>query len=158
MGITKALGIISLAYSIVASREIPIYDSRAVISLQQTLALYPLAIDSKNFAAMDQVFAQDVVANYSAPIGVLNGLPTVISVLESSLAPVLTQHVLATFSVSDLKEESASTVSSKASLLRVRNKFDLTTRLRILRRIISEKAFMKVRFITHTGSMLMNGL
>ena len=157
MRLTKAVGVIALACSLVASREIPNHDSRAVISLQQTLALYPLAVDSKNFAALDQVFAQDVVANYSAPLGVLNGLPTVISVLTASLAPVLSQHALATFSVSDLEEDSASTVSSEASPSRVRNGFNHKCRSRILQRIISEKASMKIRFITHTGSMLMNG-
>lgn len=115
MQFTKPIWVISLALGVVASRKIPIYDSRAVISLQQTLALYPLAIDSKKFAALDQVFAEDVIANYSPPIGVLTGLPAVESVLQASLAPVLTQHALSTFSVIELEEESASTVSSNAS-------------------------------------------
>jgi hypothetical protein len=128
MRLTKALGAIMLTCSLVVSREIPILDSTAVISLQQTLALYPLAVDSKNFAALDQVFTQDVVANYSAPIGVLNGLPAVISALEASLAPVNTQHNLTTFSVSDLKEESASTVSLEASPSQVWSEFDHKSR------------------------------
>lgn len=64
--------------------------------IRNTLAHYPLAIDGKNFAALDLVFAQDVVANYSAPLGVLTGLSSVISVLESSLSPVTTQHAFGT--------------------------------------------------------------
>jgi hypothetical protein len=132
MQLTKSLGVIILAGSLALSREIPIFESTAVISLQQTLALYPLAIDSKNFAALDQVFAQDVVANYSTGIGVLNGLPTVISVLNASLVPVLTQHDLTTFSVSDLSLGSASTVSSEASPSPVRNGFNHEFRSRML--------------------------
>jgi hypothetical protein len=112
---TKALGVLILACSLVTSCEIPLFDSTAVISLQQTLALYPLAIDSKNFAALDQVFAPDIVANYSTGVGVLNGLPMVISVLNANLVPVLTQHDLTTFSVSELRVDSASTVSSETS-------------------------------------------
>jgi hypothetical protein len=115
MRFSKALWFIILACSFVGSRQIPIHDSTAVISLQQTLSLYPLAVDSKNFQDLDQVFAKNVVANYSTPIGVLNGLPTVISVLNASLAAVLTQHDLTTYSVSELNVNSASTVSSKAS-------------------------------------------
>ena len=111
MHLTYALRLFSLTIGLVAGRKITTHDSTAVISLQQTVALYPLAIDSKDFAALDQLFARDVVANYSAPLGVLNGLPTVQAVLKASLAPVLSQHALTTFSVQDLKENSARTVS-----------------------------------------------
>ncbi|KAF6231655.1 hypothetical protein HO173_010187 [Letharia columbiana] len=64
--------------------------------IRNTLAHYPLAIDGKNFAALDLVFTQHVVANYSEPLGVLTGLPAVVSALESSLSPVGTQHAFST--------------------------------------------------------------
>lgn len=66
------------------------------LQIRNTLSHYPLAIDGKNFPALSLVFTQDVVANYSAPLGVLTGLASVISTLEASLAPVNTQHALST--------------------------------------------------------------
>lgn len=64
--------------------------------IRDTLNHYPLAIDGKNFDALDRVFAQDAVANYSAPINVLTGLDEIKKVLEQALAPVLSQHSLGT--------------------------------------------------------------
>ncbi len=157
MRLTNALGVISLTFSLVASREIPTHDSKVVLSLQQTLALYLLAIDSKSFVALDQVLAQDVVANYSAPLGVLNGLLTVESVLQTSLAPVLTQHSLSTFSVTELNTESASTVSLKAPLKYESKGFDRKIRLHIILRIILGRGLTTVRFITHMVNTLING-
>jgi len=77
----------------------------ATVALQQTLALYPLAIDGKNFTALSAVFAQNVVANYSAPLNVLYGLDAVEAALQAALAPVNTQHALSTFSVQHLNSE-----------------------------------------------------
>lgn len=86
----------------------------AIVSLQQTLALYPLAIDRKNFSALSAVFAPNVVANYSAPLNLLYGLEAVEANLQASLAPVTTQHALSTFSVQtlDLEEGSAGSVGA----------------------------------------------
>ncbi|KAK0516333.1 hypothetical protein JMJ35_000936 [Cladonia borealis] len=55
------------------------------LQIRNTLSHYPLAIDGKNFPALSLVFTQDVVANYSAPLGVLTGLASVISTLEANL-------------------------------------------------------------------------
>jgi len=63
-----------------------------VLAIRNTLALYPLSIDSKNFSMLSAVFAPNVVADYSAPIGVLNGLSAVQTTLEEELKPVMTQH------------------------------------------------------------------
>ena len=70
--------------------------STAFEQIRNTLALYPLAIDGKDFAALDLVFSQDVVANYSAPLNMLTPLSTVQSVLQKSLAFVQSQHKLST--------------------------------------------------------------
>ena len=64
--------------------------------IRNTLAHYPLAIDGKNFAALNLVFTADAVANYSAPLNVLNGLKAIETTLELNLRPVLSQHALST--------------------------------------------------------------
>lgn len=74
--------------------------------IRDTLAHYPLAIDGKNFPALDLVFTQDVVANYSEPLGVLTGLASVVAALQSSLSPVRTQHAFSTQLIEVLEGES----------------------------------------------------
>ena len=71
-------------------------DPVAQLQIHNTLALYPLAIDGKNFASLDRVFTCDVVANYSAPLNVITGLSNVQAVLKESLLYVTTQHSFAT--------------------------------------------------------------
>ena len=66
------------------------------LQIRSILSHYPLAIDGKNFPALSLIFTQEVVANYSAPLGVLTGLASMISALETNLAPVNTQHALST--------------------------------------------------------------
>ncbi|MCJ1250482.1 hypothetical protein MMC30_007710 [Trapelia coarctata] len=65
-------------------------------TIRNTLALYPFSIDGKNFAALDRVFTPDIVADYSAPLGILTPLTTVMEVLQRNLQPVRSQHVLGT--------------------------------------------------------------
>ena len=86
-------------------------DPAIVETIRTTLALYPLAIDGKNFAALDELFTPDAVANYSAPLNVLTPLSTIESVLESSLAPVTTQHAFATQLINVLSPVSAFSVT-----------------------------------------------
>ncbi|KAL9068483.1 MAG: hypothetical protein Q9161_006131 [Pseudevernia consocians] len=74
--------------------------------IRNTLAHYPLAIDGKNFAALNLVFTQDVVANYSEPLGVLTGLSSLMSTLETSLSSVRTQHAFSTQLIEILEGES----------------------------------------------------
>ena len=80
----------SLSARFVASRQ----DAWAadILAIRNTLALYPLSIDSKNFSMLASVFSPDVVADYAPPIGVLNGLSAVQTTLEEELKPVMTQH------------------------------------------------------------------
>ena len=66
------------------------------IAIRQTLNRYALALDSKDFGALDLVFTVDVVADYGRGVGVLNGLQAVETGLMASLAPVTTQHALTT--------------------------------------------------------------
>ena len=60
-------------------------DLANYIAVKQTLSAYPFAIDSKDFDALANVFTEDVVANYSAPINVLDGLDAVKSALSARL-------------------------------------------------------------------------
>ena len=52
------------------------------IAIHQTLNTYPLAIDSKDFGLLSQVFTANVIADYGAGVGVLNGLEAVESGLQ----------------------------------------------------------------------------
>ena len=63
-----------------------------VLAIRNTLALYPLAVDGKNFAAFSEIFTWDVYTNYSAPLNVLTPLSVLEATFEASLAPVTTQH------------------------------------------------------------------
>jgi ketosteroid isomerase-like protein len=82
-----------------------------VEAIRSTLALYPLAIDGKNFNALSQVFTSNAVANYSAPLNVLTPLSTIQSVLQASLAAVTTQHAFATQLIDVLSPTSAFSVT-----------------------------------------------
>ncbi|KAJ9612978.1 hypothetical protein H2200_002919 [Cladophialophora chaetospira] len=57
-------------------------DVVAVDAIRNTLAQYPFAIDGKNYDRLDKVFTQNAVVNYSAPIGVLSGLPAIKTIAD----------------------------------------------------------------------------
>jgi len=67
-------------------------DPVSLDAIKNTLALYPLAIDGKDFSALSRIFTPDAVANYSAPLDILTPLSIISSTLQTSLAPVTTQH------------------------------------------------------------------
>ena len=71
-------------------------DPSALAQIANTLSLYPLAIDGKNFGLLRNVFFQDAVANYSAPLNVLTPRIAIEKAIEATLAPVTTQHLLGT--------------------------------------------------------------
>ena len=76
--------------------SLKLQDADIQNQIRNTLAHYPLAIDGKNFDALDLVFTADAVANYSAPLYVLSGLDEIMRVLQRSLSPVLSQHTYGT--------------------------------------------------------------
>ncbi|KAL5393026.1 hypothetical protein PMIN02_005956 [Paraphaeosphaeria minitans] len=66
-----------------------------VEAISQTLTLYPYIIDGRAFPFLSSIFTTDAVANYSAPLGVLNGLSTIAATLEQALASFPgTKHLL----------------------------------------------------------------
>ncbi|MCJ1270666.1 hypothetical protein MMC22_010563 [Lobaria immixta] len=70
-------------------------DPVTVLQIHQTLSLYPFLIDGKQFDHLDLVFHENVWANYSG-LGAFQPLSTLEVVLRNALAPVNTQHALAT--------------------------------------------------------------
>lgn len=71
-------------------------DPVVVDQIRHTLSLYSLAIDGKDYEALDLVFTKDAAANYSAPLGVVTPLSAIESVVQKALAFVDTQHKLST--------------------------------------------------------------
>ncbi|CAF9929842.1 MAG: hypothetical protein HETSPECPRED_007469 [Heterodermia speciosa] len=78
------------------SRSLTRQDADIQDQIRNTLAHYPLALDGKNFAALDLFYTADAVANYSEPLNVVTGLPQIEAVVERTLRRVLTQHTYGT--------------------------------------------------------------
>lgn len=87
--------------------ELPAYFPRPKISkltevadteeIRQTLSQYAFSIDGRDFSALSDVFATNAVANYSAPLGILNGLAAIETTLSAALSQFPgTQHQLGT--------------------------------------------------------------
>jgi SnoaL-like domain len=66
------------------------------LSIRNTLSIYPLAVDGKNFSAPNRVFTEDVIADFPEPTGVASGLANVEKILETALEAVSWQHLLGT--------------------------------------------------------------
>lgn len=72
-------------------------DVTSIDAIRQVSALYALALDGRNFEALRNVFTEDARANYSDPIGVLDGVQAIIDALPSGLELFAsTQHLLGT--------------------------------------------------------------
>lgn len=91
---TVPLSLFSLPTSFPRAQSLQ--DAVALEQIRNTLGLYPLSIDGKNFDALEHVFTPDAVANYSAPFSVLRSLPTIKATLKKVLAPVDSQHMYGT--------------------------------------------------------------
>lgn len=83
----------------------------AQLEISNTLSRYAFAIDSKDFDKLEEVFTPDIVANYSAPLGVLRGIPNIQETLKAALLPVTTQHSLTTQTFEFKDDDYADTVS-----------------------------------------------
>lgn len=71
-------------------------DAVIIEQIRNTASIYPLIIDSQAFDQLTLVFTQDVWANYSTGVGVLDGIANVTAALSASLEYVETQHHLGT--------------------------------------------------------------
>lgn len=65
------------------------------IQIRNTINLYPLAVDGKNYGALGEVFTPNVVANLSQG-GLIHGLPALEGAIGASFVHVTTQHQLGT--------------------------------------------------------------
>ncbi|KAJ5127857.1 hypothetical protein N7448_008636 [Penicillium atrosanguineum] len=86
-------------------------DAGTIEAIRNTLAIYPFAIDGKNFDALSKVFSADAIANYSEPLNVLTPLHSIQSVLKQSLACVTTQHLYGTQWIDVLSPTTAQSVT-----------------------------------------------
>lgn len=98
--------------------QLPDYFSRQKVSdvavladveeIRQTLSQYAFSIDGRDFDALSDVFTTDAVANYSAPLGVLNGLEAIEATLSAALSQFPgTQHLLGTQKIRLCSKETA---------------------------------------------------
>ncbi|RYP11289.1 hypothetical protein DL764_000107 [Monosporascus ibericus] len=67
-------------------------------AIKNTLSLYCIALDTKDFRLMEQVFTEDVDAKY--PFAALKGMQHVADTIQKRLAPITSQHALTTQTVS----------------------------------------------------------
>ncbi len=64
--------------------------------IHQTLHTYPLAIDSKDYGLLSEVFTSDAFANYTGDLSNMTGLAAITAGLAASVANVDSQHLLGT--------------------------------------------------------------
>lgn len=61
-------------------------DTHSLDTIRNKLALYTYILDGQQFSALNQIFTDDAMANYSNPIGLLNGLDEIKDGLGKSQA------------------------------------------------------------------------
>ncbi|KAG6988574.1 hypothetical protein G7Y79_00071g097450 [Physcia stellaris] len=84
-------------------------DTDAITAITQGLSLYGLAIDTKNFTALEGAFTDDMVANVP-PVPVI-GLANYESFLAEDLVPLKTQHITSNVFVYNIRERTARSTS-----------------------------------------------
>ena len=86
-------------------------QAAAIVSIQQTLALFPIAVDTKNYNLFSSVFTPNVSANFSMP-GTQNihGIPDLTAGLSKGLKGLVSQHSLSTLSATFESNTSANSV------------------------------------------------
>jgi hypothetical protein len=90
----ERLGITGLS-EYVGERSVDLRQLCDIHEIQQLLATYVFAIDSKNYAALDEVFVPDATFDYTATGGIAGDYRTIKPWLEKALShfPV-TQHLI----------------------------------------------------------------
>ena len=83
----------------------------SLVSIQQTLALFAVAVDTKNYALFSSIFTPNVTANFSTP-GAENiqGLSQLTDILSQSLRGQLSQHSLSTLQINFTSQTEANAV------------------------------------------------
>ena len=83
-------------------------DATTYTGIQETLALWPLAIDSKQYALVPQIFTASPFAQLSGRN--LNGTPAIVNFLVGFLANVSSQHHLGQLQVNQTGPDTADVV------------------------------------------------
>jgi hypothetical protein len=84
-------------------------DSEAI---RQTLSLYAYIIDARAYDSLSDIFTATAVANYPAPVGIMNGLETIKTTLSANLAQFPgTQHLLGTQNIRLCNDKKAVSVT-----------------------------------------------
>lgn len=65
--------------------------------IQDLMVAYCYAVDDRDFGALDRLFTQDAVIDYSEMVGIKGSLPEIKAFLEASLASIpMVQHAVST--------------------------------------------------------------
>ncbi|ESZ92775.1 hypothetical protein SBOR_6832 [Sclerotinia borealis F-4128] len=64
----------------------PFTDPIATESIRNTLTLYAFAVDGRNWPAFSRIFAPNVRANYSEPLGITYGLANITNSISAAVA------------------------------------------------------------------------
>ena len=75
-------------------------NSSGELQIRNKLSLYALAVDNKDFNLFDQIFSQDVFADYVGQT--YSDLPSLTAFLSNSVANKVTQHAISSTVVDDL--------------------------------------------------------
>lgn len=70
------------------------WNSRQMEFIYQTIALYPLAVDGKNFQSLTNIFTPDVMVNMSMGHPMVSGLTGLEDALRNSFDGLQTHHQL----------------------------------------------------------------
>lgn len=69
-------------------------------TIQQTLYLFSIAVDTKNYALLNDIFTPTATANFSTPSSQnISGLAAITALLSKGLTGVVSQHSLTTLAV-----------------------------------------------------------
>ena len=89
-----------------ASACAQVSSSSDELQIRNKLSLYPIALDTQNFALLDQVFTANTVVDYQIPgTSVLHGLPDVKAYLVKALTGFVTEHTLSTIVVEEINRK-----------------------------------------------------
>ena len=71
-------------------------DTAVELQIRSTLSRYAIAVDTKNFGLLAEVFTQNAIADYSAPPpnNIYHGLPAIQEFLKASVNTAVTQHTI----------------------------------------------------------------
>ena len=73
-------------------------DTAVDSQIRNTLSLYAIAVDTRDFGLLAEVFTKDAIADYSAPPpnNIYRGLPAIQEFLKASLHNAVSQHTIST--------------------------------------------------------------